>query len=245
MAGDNEISAPTRTVRVFRSQHLILHTDLERSDARKVLNQLSRKLREVASYWERSVTDPIRCYVIDDLDAWTVEELDDSYAAEVIQRVGGFATRHPSGAKMYSSSDMDVVLHEIVHAYCLEAFPSSGPDWYKEGMACLFANQTVQDGVQVNKEVIDYLRGAKHRTARSIFESRQFTSPIANIIQAAVDRNNSDKKPAAEVTTEDRAFFTKSANTASEQKLIDEANASYQWSWALCYFLENLSLIHI
>lgn len=242
--GDKSIlSEPANSgakVRVIRSQHIILHTDLERSEARKVINRLSGKLREVAAYWSRNVSDPIRCYVVDDLHNWTAEELDDPYAREVIQRVGGFATRHPSGAKMYSSAELDVALHEVVHAYCLEAFPDSGPDWYKEGMACMLATTGGLPGIQADREIINYLRKSEHRTARSIIESREFTSPIAKVIQAAVDRNSAnDDKPNPGLNEDDHGFIAKSANSVSEQKLIDKANDSYRWSWALCYFLEN------
>ena len=247
--GDNIVlSEPARgtsKIRILRSQHLILHTDLDRYEARKFLKRLNVKLREIASYWSRSANNPIRCYIVHDLNAWNANDLDDPYARAVIQRVGGFATRHPGGAKMYARSSLDVALHEIVHAYCLEAFPNSGPDWYKEGMACLLAtNDANEAGIQADETVIDYLRTTEHRSARSIVEGREFTSPIANIIQSAVDRVASDQIDTAiegeaipgETKMVSKAF---TKNTAKEQKLLDTANGSYRWSWALCYFLEN------
>ncbi len=230
-------------VRELRSHHLVVHTDLNRLEARAVLTRLTAKLRELSNYWSRSVSTTIHCYVVADLQHWSDEQLDNAYAREVIHRVGGFATRHPSGVRIYTNGDLNVALHELVHAYCLEAFPDSGPVWYKEGMAVLLSGQyRKRAGVRADDDTLQYLRASEHRTARSISRSGDFTRSIAQLIESAVagtlrDDEGHRSEAAEPMGRQDNA--RSATNSPGQQRVIDKANASYHWSWALCYFLHN------
>jgi hypothetical protein len=236
-------------IRNMRSQYVMLRTDLGRREAQTMLTRLDAKLREVSSYWSQSVTQPIECFVVADLNNWSEEQLGHPYAREVIRRVGGFATRSggrkSAGTKLYCNSDLNVALHEMVHAYCLEAFPDSGPDWYKEGMAVYFANsQRSANGVQIGNEVIEYLRNAEYRTVQSIVESRDFTRPIATIILSAVGNPQDFASPektlvavASSLDSQEQRLIPLAVNNSADQKTLDTAIMSYRWSWALCHFL--------
>ena len=228
-------------IRHLRSPQLMLHTDLERRDARKTMSRLDAKLREVSSYWSRAVSHPIECFVVADLENWSDAELDDTYAADVIRRVGGYARRcgpgHIATAKMYSSADLHIALHELVHAYCLAAFPDSGPDWYKEGMAMYFANRhRSKPEVRVDQEVVDYLRQATPRKARAIYENRDFTDPISKMILESYQRSEAR---AAQDAAHDQVggLAPTVARDSATRKVLAKANESYRWSWALCHFL--------
>lgn len=249
-ASKRSVAAGSAVIRNLRSPYLILHTDLDRRAARKTLSRLDAKLREVSSYWSRAVSQPIECFVVVDLDNWSEAQLDDTYAAEVIRRVGGFAMRSGPGnaaaAKMYSSADLNIALHELVHAYCLAAFPDSGPDWYKEGMAVYFANlQRSKPEVRIKQEVVDYLRNATPRSARAIYEDRGFTDPITKMIRRSFEKDevapNQDSQPSPD---QDQVSTLVVAPDSAVRQVLTKANESYRWSWALCHFLvhnENYS----
>ena len=84
--------------------------------------------------------------------------------------------RFQSKAVVYAAPHRGVPQHETVHAYCIQAFGTTGPTWYAEGMAEMGQYWTKGDSsVQARPEVIRYLRSSAPRPLREIVAGGQVT----------------------------------------------------------------------
>ncbi|HID23588.1 MAG TPA: hypothetical protein EYP14_14485 [Planctomycetaceae bacterium] len=151
------LSTPTSSKRVYSSRHFVLHTDLSPSQATEMLARMEKAIVFAEKHWRRPLRTKIECYVAQHVDRWPDSDLPHPLARVYIGGVGGAivarsATPHgersrradshssSSGfagrqAVVYACAERGVVEHEVIHAYCYQAFGRVGPDWYKEGMA--------------------------------------------------------------------------------------------------------------
>jgi hypothetical protein len=222
-------------IRQLRSKQLILRTDLPRRRARRLLERLEAKLRVFTRYWERPIAQPIECFIVADLSNWKEGTLPADHARLILERIGGYAYRASSGrvsrAFMFARDEPNVAQHELVHAYCLAAFPNSGPDWYKEGMAEYFSYASDQShaGLRCHDKTIAYLQQSEPRSIKEIIANQRLTASIADsVIRAAYAQ----------------ADDTSSENSGwglGDDAMLLKAHKSYSWSWALCHFLVSNS----
>jgi hypothetical protein len=232
LAGDTG-RGPHPSDRVVRhsSGQLALHTDLPAHEARAMLRRLEGTLRIAARYWHRPCDRRIVCFVVDDLTVWAEDDLPNPQARFVLQHVGGGMeilaadAQSPPQAHVYATSHRGIAEHELVHAYCLLAFGTCGPDWYKEGMAEMAYHRRAGDrAVRCSREVARLLRDGRETPIREVVEAGLLTRSIA-------DRITEVAAPLAE--REKGNLRWKPTDAA----LVQSARQSYHRSWALCHFL--------
>jgi hypothetical protein len=125
-----------------RSPRFLVHTDLPLDQANRLVVRLERLLDLLAAYWGRPMRGAIECYVVRDIDAFPVAGMD-PVGVHAIRTVGGMnvmrtasdGRRYLAKSIVYADERPEVVLHEVVHAYCHHSFGHIGPVWYSEGMA--------------------------------------------------------------------------------------------------------------
>lgn len=221
----------------YGSQHLRLNTDLAAPSARALLTRLEATLRAVSRYWGRPPARRIQCYVVDDLDRWTADELPSRFARVVLQRVGGAIDVRPIHrghhacyeAVLYATTQPGVAEHELVHAYCIQTFGRTGPEWYREGMAEIVTfRRGNQPAVRCPPELLRALHGAaRGKTISEIIHGGRFTAPVSELI-LRMDEGRSGQR-----------LKRLRAWRAADDQTVLRARESYYWAWALCYFLSN------
>jgi hypothetical protein len=153
-------------VRDVRSPHFLVHTDLSRDEANRLVARLETMLRLISTYWGRPLESVIECYVVRNLDKFPRDGMD-LIGIRAIRTVGGMVvmrtatdgTRYLAKSIVYADARPEVVQHEVVHAYCHHAFGRIGPVWYSEGMAEMGHYWTDGDrAVRADPREIKYLR---------------------------------------------------------------------------------------
>jgi hypothetical protein len=125
----------------FRSQQLILTTDLPEEQAKALLAETQKMLDFVAAYWKRPLRGPIECYVVADMANWKMK-FPEQAVRSIELGVGVTITEtfrsgkaFQAKATVYAAAKGTSAKHEVVHAYCRQSFGEVGPLWYAEGMA--------------------------------------------------------------------------------------------------------------
>ncbi|MFV1966632.1 MAG: hypothetical protein ACC628_14505 [Pirellulaceae bacterium] len=222
---------------VYRSGQFILRTDLSQADANDVLKRMEATLAFAAHYWRRETRGQIECFVVHDLKHWPDAALPHPLARVWIGGVGGATISQMVGAgrsarvkaTVYACDEPGVVEHEVVHAYCFQAFGTSGPDWYKEGMAefAVFGRDRVS-GVRCPSELINVLRSEQRMPIRQIVDGDLFTRQISDSMTAMLaSRADVNRHVALDVWTD------------KDAEGVRRAKRAYLWSWALCHMLQN------
>lgn len=233
------VSATIRTPQKFTSKNFVVSTDLPESDARVVLDRLETTLKRVSRYWGRRASRQIECYVVEDLKNWSDSDFPHEFARALIGGVGGgayseLAPHKHSAVKVtvYSSSRVGVVEHESVHAYCGQTFGSTGPDWYKEGMAEMaFHGRAGALEVECDAKVIDYLRRGKRPTIRQITNTGRMNRDLFPSMMKMLRASRSD----TEQQKEER--ITQWCRDQSD--VVQNSRESYRWCWTLCHFMSH------
>ncbi|MEC9091907.1 MAG: hypothetical protein VX438_04320 [Planctomycetota bacterium] len=165
--------------RDLRSQHFLLHTDLSDRSAKMLLDKLESMIGLISQYYRQLPKGIIECYVVRDLANWNNVPLDPKGVAKIRERAGVTLSRGALGkvkSIVYACADPGVVQHEAVHAYCSQAFGSTGPTWYSEGMAEM--GQYWKKGnlaVDVSPPVVHYLTQSKPKNLLEIVAAGQIT----------------------------------------------------------------------
>ena len=209
-------------LRQDRSRNILLYSDIPSRDARQTLTLLESRLRRLARYWSCPLRTPIECVLVDNSVNWNSGLLD-SDTQVTLERVGGFAevigTGNTAHARVYTTNNMNVAVHELVHAYCATTFHSAPPAWYKEGMAEYFANRVaIGKGLQGSEEAFRVLQATNPRTLKEVTSSADFTANIAAAVRRASQSGGSGW-------------------LGREARDLKTAKESYYWSWLLCHFL--------
>mgnify|MGYP001177102473 CR=1 FL=1 len=235
----NQRTSRSSSIRVYRSAHFRLHTDLSEPDARSMLVDMESTLDKVATYWRQPVSGIIDAYIIDDLANWSSRDHLNPMTQLMLQHIGGVTIPIPTPKKrepfrqralMYAISRPDVVRHEVVHAYCCQTFGYSGPDWYKEGMAdtiCMLPDK--QGSVRCPQEVLDSLQSENVPSVNDIIHGPSFTDPLFETIKRAASLVDGNEQSVVAALP--------SAWGSAEDEMLRKAKQSYAHSWALCHFL--------
>jgi hypothetical protein len=235
VAGAEESSTSGEVLRVHRSSHFVLYTDLPLAAAQDKLNRLEATLKQAERYWRRPLRGQIECYVIADLDACPDSALPHPLARVWVAGVeGATITGQVSGhraprarATLYASAREGVAEHEVVHAYCCQTFGHTGPDWYKEGMAQVLAvspNSDAKPGCSL--ELFQRSGGRAKKTSREIVQAGRFTGELSGMFGSmlAGRRDESQHVPLTAFTHE-------------HAEKVDRARPEYLSSWLLCHML--------
>jgi hypothetical protein len=177
---------PSVAPRDVRSQNFLLHTDLNDSDAKDLLERLETMLKLISRYWGQPNRKVIECYVVKDLKNWPPGAIPEPNGLASIQRGGG-VTRTVTTATstgqilaatsvVFAVSDRGTPQHEAVHAYCGQNFGRTGPLWYSEGMAEM-GNYWVEDDPHVNcpQYIVDYIQSSVPKSLNDIVNSNEQT----------------------------------------------------------------------
>ena len=233
-------STEIHSVADYKSRNFLMHTDLSPEKADLLLTRLEFVLRTISRYWGRPLQERIECYIVDDLSNWHQSELPHRNAHILLQRIGGGVDFHSAPANrrsqykvhIYATSQPGIAEHEVVHAYCAQAFGAMGPDWYKEGMAEMVSRQRGKPrGLNCSAQILSVLRAGAPRTVDEIVDSGEFTGPLSAVFAALPDsRSKETGRPLAK---------SRHSWGADDDKILRKAKATYYWSWTLCHFLSN------
>lgn len=221
-------------IAVHNSRHFVLHTDLPPGEAQAALTRMEAALEFAKGYWGAKPRGRIRCYLVHQQEKWRDAQLPHPLARISTGGIGGAtvseAIKVGRGARLeatiYASSAPGVVEHEVIHAYCLHAYGSTGPEWYKEGMAevAAFRGDGVS-GVRCPAERVQELRGAAPKSIAQIVNANGMTTSISNSLGTMVNKSFVSRQvPLSEWTERDAAN-------------VRQARLDYFWSWALCHLL--------
>lgn len=224
-------------LRRYRSKHFLLNTDLADDQAREQLAKLESVVGFATEYWKRPSPGVIECYVADNVEDWPDAALPHPLARISMTHIGGATVTVPNGrgrgsrqrALFFARYGEGIAEHESVHAYCLQAFGSTGPTWYKEGMAelgCYCGQDT--HGVRVPLSYIDYFRVSPSRTIREIVRQGTSTADISRSLREIVS---------GELPEQRGRQIPLSSWTAADNLKVQQAREWYRWNWSLCHFL--------
>lgn len=178
------IACPASTLlaqgpRDYRSKNFLIHSDLSEDEAKQLLEELETMLSLISRYWGKPNRQTIEMYVAKNIRNWprSVLQQMDADGIKSIANGGGVTvglTTSAGGQRftkstVYCTAERGVPKHEAVHAYCQQAFGTTGPLWYSEGMAEM-GQYWRTDDMSVNCEdyVLDYLRKVQPKSLNDI-----------------------------------------------------------------------------
>src|SRR5690606_24638740 len=131
--------------RDYRSKNFLLHSDLSEDEAKELLTDLETMLSLISRYWGKPNRQVIEMFVAKDVRTWPREVLQQmdgdgvtrmfNGAGVTVGRSASVGGQRVTKSTVYCVADRGVPKHEAVHAYCQQAFGTTGPLWYSEGMA--------------------------------------------------------------------------------------------------------------
>ncbi len=165
----------------YHSAHFLVHTDLSAKDARALLGRLEIMLGLISKYWNHPPVGVIECYVVEDLSRWPEGSLDPDGRAKIAEKAGVTKVESLSQgnrlvaakAVVYAAIEHGNPQHEAVHAYCGQAFGTTGPLWYSEGMAEMGQYWVQNDpAVHCHPYVVEYIRASPIKPLSEILSDR-------------------------------------------------------------------------
>ena len=224
-----------KSLREYRSQYLVVYTDLPEADAKPAIKSLERTLTFAARYWGQDPRGQIECYLLHDIGHVADADLPHRLSRVLVEGVGGATLSNLSRTRksirnspiVVASTTPGVAEHEIVHAYCTQTFGFTGPGWYREGMAeMVVLNCTRDSGVVCTDQQLQLLRGSDQTTIAEVLTGGGFGVRIFESLNTMlVDPKNQDRQvPFSDWQQKD------TDNVAG-------AREDYLRSWALCYML--------
>jgi hypothetical protein len=235
--GQRQAEAGHADRRIVRSSHFAIRTDLPEAEAAEALQRMEAILKFAARYWGREPRGQIKCIIARDLENWSDGELPHSLARVWIGGVGGATISEMAGvgrsarvkSTVYANDQPGVIEHEIVHAYCSQAFGTSGPVWYKEGMAefAAFGHERTA-GVRCDPRLIHVLRHGKRLSIEQIIRSDLHVERLRDSMTAMLANRTDVNRHVALDAWRD-----------SDSEDVHRAKRAYLWCWSLCHMLEN------
>ncbi len=218
-----------------RSAHFLVHTDLPQDETSQLLERMEEVLEQAGDYWRRLPTGLIECYVVEDLKNWPDGVIPHPMAALIVDRIGGVTFLDEEGAGIHarskvfvlSSSRLGVAEHEAVHAYCGQTFGVTGPAWYREGIAQVFAYGHRQDaGVHCPPEMLAQLKAGQPKAICDIVRGQAFAQQFANSL---VDK----------LQGQQHLVGLDPVSNWNEKNVreLDQLKEEYAWSWLACHLL--------
>ncbi len=227
--------AAAGVIREYRSSRLHVRTDLSATDAEALYERLEETLQFAARYWGRPQRGQIDCYVVHDLAAWSDAQLPHRLSRVIIDGVGGATLPRIVGTgkqsrnqpTVFASSTPGVAEHELVHAYCIHTFGSSGPEWYKEGMAEMAVNRSSREaGLQCSAQQSETLRAGDGTSIAKIMATGSTGQRITDSLRRMMD------DPATK-----NQHVPVEAWTDLDSENVAQARDEYLHSWAFCYMM--------
>lgn len=225
----------------FRSPRLTVHTDLSAEQSADLLQRMEATLDKTVGYWERPTRERIECYVFDELSDWTDDELPHPIARLIIANVGGAAFGRRVGAGIQVRNSVTVLAstsaliaeHEVVHAYCGQVFGTTGPWWYREGMAQAFTfGWDDQRGLQCTPEIREQLRRCGRRSIAEIVSGGDAAQQLTRELEARMAHHDAAPK-------EWHGLVALGEWDDSHADALRQMEPFYAWSWLLCHFLHH------
>ena len=226
-------------IRVIKQRNFVVHTDLADDATGRFIARMNATLHRAEKYWGKRLPGRIECYLVKDLRRWTCGDLPDHGAHAVLREIGGATEVVPSSrdessrrrARIYATTKVGVAEHEVIHAYCVQTFGTTGPCWYREGMAQFGSYDRTSEEQSFPEHVAEFLRNQTSLSVEQIVERNEFTSGLFESIPDAEESSGNDW------ITEDR--LSQSTTTESPSKQRQTIMHHYWESWALCCFLEQ------
>ncbi len=234
-AGDQGSAARAR--HWHRSDNVSLYTDLSAAEAAGLLDRLEKTLREASEYWRRPLRGMVQCYVVQNLDVWHDRELPHPMARILIGRLGGATVRHPNdnGAcghrsiLVFASALPGVAEHEVVHAYCSQTFGTTGPLWYREGMAQLMTcSADMTYGTQFPPDTRASLAAEEKHTLADVVNSGRDVQQLCDSLDAKAARHDGLV-----------GLVPDSQWSAADVQSLADMKRTYARSWVACHLLEH------
>ena len=245
-----------RSPEAFQSAHFGLFTDLPPREAEQALERMEATIEFAVSCWGRPARGRIECYLVHNLDRWNDANLPHPLARVLVGGVGGATLDNldlggrqgmssaPGGrvyrgrrsrsaeqrhAVVYASTMAGVLEHEIMHAYCLQTYGATGPDWYKEGMAELaYHGEREGSGVRCPSKRLQALRAGDPKPIHEILRTGASGLRISTALAVMMARRgNSSHHVSLETWTK------------LDSQHVAQAQADNMWSWALCHLLHH------
>lgn len=220
----------------YRSENFNVYTDLPAEEAGQLLARLEATLQKVSDYWKRPAKGTIQCYVVQNLEAWQDRELPHPMARIFIGRIGGAAMGHRAGSGaenrhkivVFAVARPGVAEHEAVHAYCGQTFGTTGPLWYREGMAQLMTSDgAATPDMHFSPEILESLTGGPRQSLADVVHGGPHQQQLCDSLddKAAQHDGLVGLIPTSQWNDE---------NVRSLGHLKD----TYAWSWLVCHLLE-------
>ncbi len=167
----------------YRSRNFVLHTDLTADEANDLLKRLENMLSLISKYWGQPNRKTIECYVVKDIGVWPAGAISPRGLQSIVQGAGvtqsqvvTVGNQFDATGIVYAVSDRGTPQHEAVHAYCVQAFGTTGPVWYSEGMAEMGQYWKENDAsVNADPVVVEYLRKSEPKSLNAIVNGEEFT----------------------------------------------------------------------
>ena len=167
----------------YATNRFLMHTDLSDEESEELLDRLETMLDLISKYWRQHPSGVIEMFVVKDIKKWPDGAIPEEGLKSIQGGAGLTVTRKMiagdawlAKAVVYAIADRGTPQHEVVHAYCGQAFGRVGPLWYSEGMAEMGQYWRANDyGVNANPGVIRYLRTTPPKTIDEIVHAQEFT----------------------------------------------------------------------
>lgn len=223
----------------YRTSHFSVWTDLPAAEAQQLVDRLEDTLTKAESYWKRPQRGSVQCFVARNLEAWHDRELPNPMARLLISRVGGVAVSYPdndaggnrSRIVVFAAARPGVAEHESIHAYCGQTFGTTGPTWYREGMAQVMATaQDVEgdDGLLFPADIAECLVNGPTMSLNAVVQSGDNIQKLCDALQAKA------------VAHEGLVGLVPDSNwNDDDTRSLGDIKATYAWSWLACQFLEH------
>ena len=235
-ADDDDAAVSAYSITAHSSPHFRLYTDLDADAAGRAIQRMEKTLKWASQQWRRRLRGKITCYLAADIDRWPASKLPHPHARIWIKYVDGATvderttdgdkTRHQ--ATIYASTRHGVLEHEVIHAFCAQAFGFMGPDWYKEGMAVLASHlANAEQPHRFAPELLATLHTVPHRSVRQIVDAEPTTRETYDWLEEKFARVANQRRGAAETWTD------------GDARDLAKLHQEYHWSWSLCHLLLN------
>jgi hypothetical protein len=225
-------------VHTYRSEHLVVHTDLAPQEVPVLLEQMEASLASMSVYWQRPMVAKIECFVVNDAVRWSRDRFPSRNALFVLGKINGFTEsralqrgrRKVIQSRVYTTMEPGVVQHELTHAYQDQVFGDVGiPLWYREGMAEVMSyHRPGQTHVMCRPEMIEYFsKSDQQREVKLILRDQNFVSAVSQSVARACREDGS----------KDGEVASASVWSDSDDSIFRAAREDYSWAWALCHLL--------
>jgi hypothetical protein len=175
--------AQTCAVRDVHSRHFLIHTDFSQPEADDVVQRLEALLRHISAYWREPMRGVVECNIIRHPDKFPAAGIAPK-GVRAIKTCGGMTLvyLHREGRRpvfksvVYANARLEVIQHELVHAYCYQTFGRSGPVWYSEGMAEMAHYWREGDAaVHADSREIEFLHNHPPKSLAAVLSPAQVT----------------------------------------------------------------------